>query len=242
MSYPLEQNQQDQDEQLQQFFQDHPLFDGLTNKLRDDFSRSGLIKTFPAGETVYTIGQNDGLDVMFLIDGEARLTQTSENGSGMSVEMLQSGDAVGLEWAISRHSDQALKTSLDAESDLSLVLLETQMITQAVQKNPRFARTLLAYFAEKILTQRTDKISSEDSIKDRLYHVLFDMLTQDQVNNYWQIESMPKHRELSELTGATEREAAEVVASLISDGIARRNYPGLIVTDYPAFYALAKNK
>ena len=42
---------------------------------------------------------------------------------------------------------------------------------------------------------------------------------------------MPKHRELAERAGVEEAEAASAVAALIQDGVARRDYPALVIND-----------
>jgi hypothetical protein len=50
---------------------------------------------------------------------------------------------------------------------------------------------------------------------------------------------MPKHRELAERAGADEAAAASAVAQLIQQGVARREYPGLVIADMAGLARLA---
>ncbi len=50
---------------------------------------------------------------------------------------------------------------------------------------------------------------------------------------------MPKHRELADEAGVEEALTAGAVASLIQQGVARRDYPGLVINDMARLNELA---
>ena len=53
------------------------------------------------------------------------------------------------------------------------------------------------------------------------------------------IKRMPKHRELADEAGVEESFAANAVATLIQEGVARREYPGLLIDDMSRLNQLA---
>lgn len=216
------------------------LFALLPEELRRRLDEGAMTRHFAAGETVYTIGQNEGVDLYLILSGKARLTTMSENGGGMSVESLGENDMLGLEWAMGDFRAEAMKTGLAAETDLDIVLAETDIVRQAVRKSPKFARQVLEYFAARLLSEKSENANGTDEVRSRIYDILLGLVERHPDNpEIWHIPVMPKHRELSEQAGASEQEAAEIVAGLISSGAVRRNYPGLIIEDYARLKSIA---
>ena len=71
----------------------------------------------------------------------------------------------------------------------------------------------------------------ESSPERRIFAALLEYVERDAVNGDWRISRMPKHRELAEKAGVDEAATAGAIAQLIQDGVARRDYPGLVIED-----------
>ena len=65
-------------------------------------------------------------------------------------------------------------------------------------------------------------------------------MSRDLVSGAWRIEKMPKHREVAQLAGVDEADAASAIAYVIQEGVARRDYPGLIIDDIARLNHLAE--
>ena len=79
-----------------------------------------------------------------------------------------------------------------------------------------------------------------DDPSKKVYRVLRDMARTQQVLNgtEWRIPQLPKHKDLAERAMVQEVEVAEAIANLISEDIAEREYPGLVVKDVQRFKSL----
>ena len=69
--------------------------------------------------------------------------------------------------------------------------------------------------------------------------MLLECVARDPLSGVWRIEKMPKHRELADRAGVDEASAAGAVASLIQEGVAQRDYPGLVINDMSRLNTLA---
>ena len=69
----------------------------------------------------------------------------------------------------------------------------------------------------------------------RIYQHLLSLVRRE--DGRFVINAMPRHAALAEKCGCTDREAAEAIAVLIDNDVARREYPGLVIDDMPALRA-----
>lgn len=214
-------------------------FSALPGKVLQQLAENAYERRFAAGETVFTMSQYDGEELFCLLSGTAQFTGSAADTGALSVEEIATGDVVGLEYVLGNSEELAFQTSLTATSDLHVAIIESHLLRDIVKSSPAAARAFLASFARQLMRAKAGKVASNDDPHKRIYIALFGMVERSAANPAeWAIAQMPKHRELGELAGASEAEAAEAVAGLISKGIARRNYPGLVVEDYDALQAL----
>ncbi len=217
------------------------LFSLLAPEVVETLAEASERRFFSKGETIFTMNQYDGADVYCIVDGKAKLTTVTQDADALSVEELAPGDIFGIEFVLGSFTENVLQASLTAVSSLSLLTIDSVSILELVKRKPIVARALLSGFARNILQLKTGPNSRELDPQKRLYRTLFDIVERDdtQIPSRWRIPKMPKHRDLGENAGTTEIEAAEAVARLISEGIAKREYPGLLILNYSAFHSLA---
>ena len=217
----------------------HP-FDNLPVESLARITQSTCYREFGAGETVFTMSQYDGGDIFCIISGNANLTTLLPSTGALSVEELSSGQSFGLEYSLGNFGPQSLQAGMTAVTDLTVLQVESTSVVDLVKRKPIVARAFLTSFARRLLGgEQISSVHSDESDR-RILRALFDLLEQDQQHfpPRWRIFSMPKHRELAEIAGASELEVAEVVADLIRQEVVQRDYPGLLVTDYPRFHSM----
>lgn len=215
-------------------------FSDLSESVLEELARAADRKIFAVGETIFTMNQYDAEELWCFVSGTAQLTNVAADSANLTVEELGAGNIVGLEFVLGGCEEQAYQIGLVTTSSTEIITVDSEAMRLVLQKRPRVARVLLTNFSRALLSQKTAGDAYEENPHQRIISALFDMVERDPVDaRVWHIPAMPKHRALGELAGATEVEAAEAVARLISDGVARREYPGLVIVDYGKLHDLA---
>lgn len=221
------------------FYQSAP-FDALPPAAIDQLKGSVVYKAFEAGDTVFSIGQYGGDDIVFVERGTARVTTSAEDGA-LSVTDFHVGELIGVELVLTQRQEAGLKIGLSAMTPLRLAYIDAALFEDLVQRYPTFARGLLRWVAQRLVAQDIEPEVGISSPSQRIFAYLFDLIERkpDDLSS-WHIPVMPRHREVSDATGTSELDAAEAVADLIGRGIAKRDYPGMVIVDYDSFHALAR--
>ncbi len=216
-------------------------FEDLPDSVLQDLADASDERCFGAGETVFTMNQYDGDELFCIISGKAKLTTVSVETDALSVEELSEGSIFGLEYVLGDFQENILQAGLTASTALVIITIDSHHLQEIVKRKPVVARAFLAGFARQLLKFKAGQSAPQADPHKRIFQSLFDLIERDdnEVPAQWRVAQMPKHRELGEIAGTTEIEAAEAVARLISEGIAKRDYPGLIIADYTAFHSLA---
>jgi CRP-like cAMP-binding protein len=128
--------------------------------------------------------------------------------------------------------------SITAERDSVIVAVDSLVLRETAAQRPSLTRNLMEYFARRLLRGATP--TDEGSHERRVYAALSSYIERDAVSAEWRIPRMPKHRELAERADVDEADAASAVARLIQSGVARRDYPGLIIDDISQLNRLAR--
>ena len=216
-------------------------FCDLPEKVLLEFAEEAEERQFSAGETVFTMTQYDGSELYCVVSGTAKLTTMAVEADALSVDDLVPGDVFGLEYVLGEFDEHACQAGLCADTDLTLIIIDSDRLRELVKRKPVVARAFLASFARQLVAARTVQGGEDSDPHKRICRSLFDLLERDETHtpSQWRVPVMPKHRELGEIAGASEIDAAEAVARLISDGVAKRDYPGLVITDYASFHSMA---
>lgn len=200
---------------------------------------ASMERMFAAGETIVSFGQHDGAEFYYVVRGKLKAALADEITRAVLVEEVPAGKFFGLADAMAETAASAAeKLTLTAETDATVIAIEAAAFRGVVAQRPSLTRSLMHYFA-KLLSSYGIQEAAGDSPLRRVFAALMTHVERDALTGEWRIPRMPKHREIAEEAGADENVAAAAVARLIQDGVARRDYPGLIIDDMAEFSRLA---
>lgn len=198
------------------------------------------IRSYAAGEAVFAIGQYDGSEFLIVRSGRIKAAQADAKSGAMLFEDMLEGEIFGLPIAVSDVDSAALaRISLTAERDSVVVAVDAAALREAAAQRPSLVRCLMLHFAER-LTGESRRAEQEGAPERRVYAALSGYIERDAVTAEWRIPRMPKHRELADRADVEEADAANAVAKLIQSGVARRDYPGLVIDDIAQLNRLAR--
>lgn len=197
------------------------------------------IRDYSADETIFAMGQFDGSEFLIVHSGKIKASHADQKTGAMLFEEISAGESFGLPMAViggdARH---CAGISLTAERDSKVIAIDAETLRETSAQRPSLTRNLMVYFARRLLGD--DRTSEESSPERRVYAALCSYVERDAVSAEWRIARMPKHRELADRADVDEADAASAVAKLIQSGVARRNYPGLIIDDISQLNRLAR--
>jgi CRP-like cAMP-binding protein len=197
------------------------------------------VRRYSAGETVFAMGQFDGSEFLIVRSGKLKAAHADQKTGAMLIEHVHEGEVFGLAFAaLGDEQRSTAGVSLTAECDCEVVAIDSATLRLIASQRPSLTRNLMLYFARKLLGE--DRTSQESSPERRVFAALATLIERDAVTAEWRIARMPKHRELADRADVDEAEAASAVAKLIQSGVARRNYPGLIIDDMAQLNRLAR--
>jgi len=195
---------------------------------------------YGSGQTVFSLGQYDGAEFLVVLSGALRVSVTDAESGTMSIEDVKAGGLVGLETAISDVDSTIFQNiAVTAEEDTEIAVIDAAEFKQLAGARPSLMRNVAIWLGRRLVMQRFQVQSPETAPERRVYAALLECVGRDPVSGNWRVEKMPKHRELADRAGVEEAEAAEAVAALIQEGVAQRDYPGLIVNDMAKLNQLA---
>ncbi|MEM8935306.1 MAG: cyclic nucleotide-binding domain-containing protein [Pseudomonadota bacterium] len=215
-------------------------FADLSKGALEALCKTAVERQYDAGQTVYSIGQFDGGDVIIVADGRMQVSITAPATQSITIEEFSPNEIFGLEFAISAWDPSTFEQmAVVAPEPLSVILLEAEALRDIAAQKPSLMRNLALYFANGLCRLRLAIAAPETAPEQRVYAALLKFVTRDDMNGLWRVPRMPRHRELAELANVEETEAASAVATLIQDGVAERDYPGLIINDMTRLDKLA---
>ena len=215
-------------------------FSDLPAAVSNAIAEVSQIRTYAAGETIYALGQYDGSEIFIVAEGVMKATLADPESGAMMINAVNAGEIFGLAAAIAGDDNvEADKLTLTADSDAKIVAVEVEAFRVIVAQRPSLTRNLMHHFARSLSGSRFQGVSQESSPERSIYAALMEYVERDAVSAGWRIAKMPKHRELAEKVDADESLVASAVAQLIQDGVAQRDYPGLIISDIGQLNRLA---
>jgi CRP-like cAMP-binding protein len=168
-----------------------------------------------------------------------RATYADPSSGAMLFEDAGPGEVFGLAIAISgSEGSRAASMSLAAERSTEILAVDSESLRLLVQETPALAKNLMSYFARKLSGVSSQQ--EDASPERRVYAALLSFVQRDAVAAEWRIPKMPKHKELAQSADVDEAEAAAAVAKLIQSGVARRDYPGVVIEDMASLNRLAR--
>ncbi|WP_375201346.1 Crp/Fnr family transcriptional regulator [Hyphococcus sp.] len=215
-------------------------FEDLPDAVLSLLSDQSETREYSAGQTVFSLGQYDGAEFLVVLSGALRVSLTDGATGAMLIEEVSEGGVFGLEIAIADPDPSTFQQiAVTAEKDCTLVLVDAAEFKSLAANRPSLMRNVAVFLSSQLVAQRFRAMGAQAAPEQRVYAVLLECVERDPVSGVWAIKKMPKHRELADRAGVDEAAAAGAVAALIQEGVAQRNYPGLIVNDMSRLNQLA---
>ncbi|MEQ1932096.1 MAG: Crp/Fnr family transcriptional regulator [Parvularculaceae bacterium] len=212
-----------------------PIFTELPQSVLDALSEISTRKSYRQGEPVFALGQFDGAEFYFVAAGRLKAAVADAAGA-MLFEDILAGQFFALAEAVAGfENSRAEKTTLTAEEDSEVLSLDAAAFAAIVTQRPSLTRNLMLHFARALATGAMTAAPAEATAERRVFAALMRYVERDAVKGDWRIPRMPKHREIAEASGVDESSAAAAIALLIQEGVARREYPGLVIDDIARF-------
>ena len=181
---------------------------------------------------MFSLGQYDGVDAFVVAKGRLRVSVINAETGAMMVDDIAQGRSFAIDLTFcGADLDVFSRLSMTAEEDLLLVSIDAEALREVAGQRPSLMRNLAQYFAQELGARRFQSLAAQAAPQQRVCSELLRFVQRDDVSGEWRIEQMPKHRELAEMADVDESIAAETVAMLIQEGIARRDYPGLVILE-----------
>lgn len=214
-------------------------FAGLPASVLKQIAGIAETRTYLAGEIILAPGQDDG-EFFFVVTGRLKASCSDSESGSMLVEEVGAGGFLGLVEALAPEASRMSENmTVSAEADSTVLAINCEAFSALVAKRPSLSRNLAKSFAATLAQARFRSAADDSSPQRRVFTVLMEYIVRDAISGSWRIPQMPKHRELAEKAGAEEHDAADAVARLIREGVARRDYPGLIIDDMAQLTRLA---
>ncbi|MEM9013834.1 MAG: Crp/Fnr family transcriptional regulator [Pseudomonadota bacterium] len=228
-------------DRLDEILQEISPFSDLPDAVRAALCENGVARRYAAGQTVFSIGQYDASEFFVVVSGLMKVAALDADSGAMMVEEVGPKTIFGLDIVMSGLTmDVVQQMAVTAESDLHVVMFDAEEFRALAGQRPSLMRNLADMFAKQLVTVRFRANTGQTAPEQRVYAVLLENIERDAVTNEWRIPRMPKHRELAERAGVDDSVAASAVASLIQESIARRDYPGLVITDMQGLTRLTR--
>ncbi len=197
-------------------------------------------RPYTAGETILAMGQFDGSEFLIVESGRIKVSQADPKTGAMIFESVGAGEAYGLAFALVGADQSRLAgISIAADRDSVIVAVDAETLRNIARERPSLTRNLMLHFARRLAGDNKEA-AEETTPERRVYAALSSYIERDAVSAEWRIVRMPKHRELADRANVDEADAASAVAKLIQSGVARRNYPGLVIDDIAQLNRLAR--
>lgn len=217
-----------------------PVFQELPDAVIDSICQNSDRRHYDAGHTVFAAGQFDGGEFFVVVSGRMRCSIVDAGSGAMMIEDIGEGSIFGLELSLSEAAtDKCEGISAMAESELCVIAIDAKAFRELAGQRPSLMRNIAAYFAAELAKIKFDPTQSEAAPHQRVYAALLQFVERDAATGQWRIAHMPKHRQLADQAGVEEAVTADAVASLIQEGVAQREYPGLIINDISRLNELA---
>lgn len=215
-------------------------FAGLAPAILEAIADIAERRRYGAGQTVFALGQFDGEEFFLVVSGVIRVSVMDVATGSMVIEDTGAGGLFALDVAFAEPDAQTRdRLAVTAVEDLEIIAVDAGEFAAIAGQRPSLMRNLASFFAGELSRRRFRPAEIETPAERRILLALADHAARDPHGGGWRIARMPKHRELADQAGVEEAEAAGAVAALIQEGIARRDYPGLIIADIQRFNELA---
>jgi CRP-like cAMP-binding protein len=197
-------------------------------------------RRYLAGETLLAPGQFDGAEFYFVMSGRLKAAYLEPARGAMMIDTISRGGFFGLAEALAEETSPRTETAtLTAETDAAVAAFDAAAVRGLAAQRPSLSRAFMTFLARALLRAGVQAAPEDASPERRIFAALLSYVERDAVEGCWRVTKMPRHRELADKAGVDEASAAAAVARLIQSGVARREYPGLVIEEIAQLNRLA---
>lgn len=219
------------------FLRAAPVFGNLIASKRKDIEAAFERRTHAAGDTIFAAGDYDGREAMVVVDGRVQLTAFDAAQDEMASSVLEPGAIFGLEQCFAASPTGAETVCATASEKSDVAYIGAEELFSLADDNKELAREFISYFAQKLVDRQGESAVGPEA---RIVSELMNHMEPDPVaRGGWRIAKTPKHRDIAQKAGVDDAAVATVIARLIHDGLAERDYPGLVILNYDGLRRLA---
>lgn len=205
-------------------------------------------RSTPRNEIILNQAQGDALDgVVFVVEGSVRLSRTMGSAGRIAYTDVLAGGQFGETAAFGVAETDLMAV---AREDCLIALLSEPRFLDLLSREESVSRSLLCQYARLLRAKEagapapeTGGASTEGTGAQRVYRELLSLAEPhggDASGERLRIDRLPRHRALAARVDTTEEVVVCAIADLVRQGIASRDYPGLIITDEMAFRVLCE--
>ncbi len=228
------------EEELAPMLAKSPLFRDLPDAVISAVCESSERRCYSAGQTVYSMGQYDGVEFFVVLSGRMRTSLVDRDAGSIIIEEYVPGGVFAMELVFGGAGPEVFQCiSVTAEDDLVLAAIDGEAFRTLAASRPTLMRNIAGRLASELTERRFHSATPESAPEQRVFAALLKFVERDYESGEWRVPRMPKHRELADEAGVEESVTASAVAMLIQEGVARRDYPGLLINDMSRLNQLA---
>lgn len=240
MSTSVEAIAKPEDEKIANMLAKFQLFVDLPQAVLSLLSENSDCRQYSAGQTVLSQGQYVGDEFFLVQEGKIRVSLLDPSTGSMMIEDFRENTIFGLEVALSElQGDMFQRVSVTAEDNSRIIAMDAESFRTLASGRPTLMRSIALHFAGELSSLRFKTMTTQTAPERKVFSVLLEYVKRDPLTGLWRIGKMPKHRELADRAGVEEAQTASAVAALIQEGVAKRDYPGLIINDMHRLNQLA---
>jgi CRP/FNR family cyclic AMP-dependent transcriptional regulator len=215
-----------------------PLFGGLNPDERSAIAARARIRTYSAGQTVFTMG-SPGDQMMALLSGTIRISVPSSDGKELFLAIIRAGEMFG-ELAVFDGKERSADAI--AETACTLAVLDRRDIISFFERNPSAWPKLVEVLCERL--RRTDQVFAEVAllqIPARLAKTLLRAANWQANSTVSKTAKIPfSQRELANMVGGTRERVNKCLRSWQRDGVIKVSEGLIAILDRPALEQIAE--
>jgi len=213
------------------------LFSGLSRDERAAIAARARIRTYRAGETVFTMG-SPGDQMMALLSGTIRISVPSSDGKELFLALIQPGEMFG-ELAVFDGKERSADAI--AEKMCTLAVLDRQDILSFFERNPSAWPKLVEVLCERL--RRTDQVFAEVALLQLPARLAKTLLR----TSNWHADSASKtpkvphsQRELANMVGGTRESVNKCLGVWQREGVIEVSEGSITIVNPPALERIAE--
>src|SRR6266436_8067557 len=214
------------------------LFAGLSADERAAVVALARIRTFNAGETIFSIG-SPGEQMMALLSGAIRISVTSSDGKELLLAIIQPGEVFG-ELAILDNKERSADAV--AETACTVAMLDRRDILSFFERNPSAWPNLVKVLCQRL--RHTDQVFAEVALLQLPAKLAKSMLRLLDLDGTFAPRKTPiirySQRELANMVGGTRESVNRCLRNWQRNGIVQITEGSIIITNRPALEQMAE--